>query len=65
MLKEATDVNITLFNLVGAKVRIIGDQYYSQGMNAVTLDRGNLEAGVYFLQLSTQKATDLIKLTVK
>jgi hypothetical protein len=34
-------------------------------MNEVNLDRGNLAAGVYFLQVSSQKATDLIKLTVK
>ena len=65
ILKEATDVNLTLYNLVGAKVRVVSDQYYSQGMNAVTLERGNLEAGVYFLQLSTKKGADQIKLTVK
>jgi hypothetical protein len=65
MLKEATDVNLTLYNLVGAKVRVVSDQYYSQGMNEVNLDRGNLESGVYFLQLSTKKGADQIKLTVK
>ena len=65
MLQEASDVNITLYNAVGAKVRMVSDHYYSQGLNEVTLDRGNLNAGIYFLELSSQKATDLIKLTVK
>jgi len=65
MLNEATDVNLTIYNLVGAKVRVVGDQYYSQGLNEVTLERGDLKSGVYFLQLSSQEASDLIKLTVK
>jgi pectate lyase len=65
MLREGSDVNITLYNLVGAKVRVIGDQFYSQGLNEIKLDRGNLGAGVYFLQVSSQEATDLIKITVK
>ncbi len=65
MLQEGSDVNVTLYNLVGAKVRMVSDQYYSPGLNEITMDRGNLEAGVYFLQVSSEKATDLIKLTVK
>lgn len=65
MLQEASDVNLTLYNVVGAKVRVVSDHYYSQGMNEIALDRGNLEAGVYFLKLSSPEASDLIKLTVK
>jgi hypothetical protein len=65
MLKEATDVNLTIYNLVGAQVRLVKDQFYSQGTHEVTIHRGNLEAGIYFLKLSSRNESDLIKLTVK
>jgi len=65
MLKEASEVNLTIYNLLGAQVRLVGDQYYSQGMHRVNIERGNLDAGVYLLKLSTQRDSDIIKLTVK
>lgn len=65
ILKEASDVSFTLYNVVGAKVRIIGDLFFSQGMNEITLERGNLESGIYFLQLSSEKTSDLVKLSIK
>ncbi len=65
MLKEASEVNLTIYNLLGAEVRLVGDQYYSQGTHRVTIERGNLEGGVYLLKLSTQRDSDIIKLTVK
>jgi hypothetical protein len=43
----------------------VGDQYYSQGMHRVNIERGNLDAGVYLLKLSTQRDSDIIKLTIK
>ena len=65
MLKEASEVNLTIYNLLGAQVRLVGDQYYSQGMHRVNIERGNLDAGVYLLKHSTQRDSDIIKLTVK
>ena len=65
MLKETSEVNLTIYNLLGAQVRLVEDNYYSPGTHRVTIERGNLEAGVYLLRLSTQRDSEIIKLTVK
>lgn len=65
MLREASDVNLTLYNLVGAQVRVLSDRYYTQGKHEFNLERGNLKSGVYFLKLSSQMETDIIKISIK
>jgi hypothetical protein len=65
LLEESSQVSVTIYNMLGAKVYEVGGKQYGPGWNEMTLDRGGLEAGIYFLQLSRDHESDLIKISVQ
>ena len=51
-LPETLPVTIELFNVLGQRVRLLREQSQDAGTYAITLPRGDLAAGVYFLSLT-------------
>ncbi|MEN8228216.1 MAG: T9SS type A sorting domain-containing protein [Bacteroidota bacterium] len=49
----SSDVEMTLFNILGEKVRMKKLGYYSAGVHEVSLSKGDLTPGIYILQLNT------------
>jgi hypothetical protein len=64
-LERSSHVNLTIYNLVGAQVRLLSNQDYPAGLHEIRVEKGNLQAGVYFLKLSSRNEAEIIKLTVK
>ena len=52
-LPETVPVTLELFNALGQRVRLLRDGSQDAGTYAVTLPRGELAAGIYFLSLTT------------
>ena len=49
----------------GRSLKVIADQNFSEGVNEVTFNRESLSAGIYFLQMKTNKGMVVKKLIVQ
>ncbi|MCB0284657.1 MAG: T9SS type A sorting domain-containing protein [Calditrichaeota bacterium] len=57
-LPEASDINLTVFDVLGKKVAtLIDNMSYKTGTHKVTWNAGNEASGLYFIQLSDGKST--------
>ena len=52
-LNSGSDVKLNICNLIGEKVRSIDLGYQLTGSHNITLDKGNLNPGIYILQIIT------------
>lgn len=57
ILKEAADVNISIFNILGQEVAEFNGLNYGPGIHSVTWNPGALAAGTYFINLNIGKYT--------
>ncbi len=57
-------VKITLFNILGSKVKTLLDGEVSAGLNNIVLNANNLSSGVYFVQLRAESYQQVIKITL-
>jgi hypothetical protein len=64
-LNQASTVNFSLYNTLGAVVRTCEYVSCSQGQNEFLLNKGDLMPGIYFLRLSAGQESGLIKISVK
>lgn len=55
-LPTAGPVTMELYDVLGRRVRLIERRPYAAGTHTVSLERHNLAAGIYFLQLTTPEA---------
>jgi len=51
-LPEAQNIQLTIYDLLGRKVRILLDEYHQQGSYTIDFDASGLSSGVYFYRLS-------------
>ncbi len=56
-LKEAAQVNISIFNILGQEVAEFNDLNYGPGTHSVTWNAAKLPAGTYFINLNIGKHT--------
>lgn len=61
-LEKATDVNLSVYNVLGEKVRVLIDTQQDAGVYEVTFDASNLASGVYFYRLSTPEQNITMKM---
>jgi hypothetical protein len=54
-LKEAGQVSISVYNILGQEVAVFKDLNYGPGTHNVTWNAGSLPAGTYFINLNTGK----------
>ena len=50
-LPASDDVRITVYDLLGRGVRVLGDQYMQAGNYNILFDASGLSSGVYFYRL--------------
>lgn len=56
-LPDATNVELSVFNMLGQKVRMLISENLPAGNHTVTFDATNLSSGIYLYQLKTPKST--------
>jgi len=64
-LKQASKVNIAIYNNIGEIIEVLIDNYQQQGTQHITFDAEKLKPGVYFCMLKTRdgvQTTKIIKL---
>lgn len=52
-LKEATEVKLTIYNILGEEITTLLNDYLESGNYHITFNAGNLSSGVYFYELKT------------
>lgn len=63
-LDGPAQVSISVFNALGEKVKVTGNQYYSAGEHIKTVDLSNLPTGLYFVRLQEGTGVHLKKLMI-
>lgn len=64
-LDKAQNVNIEMFNLLGEKVYGQNEGVMGTGNHYVTIDKGSLKSGIYFVRFSTDNGTVTKKLVIQ
>jgi len=52
-ISKGSSANLVVYNILGERVRVIDLGYRSAGTHEFTFDKGNLNPGMYILQLNT------------
>ena len=63
-LPKATDVRITVYDVLGRRVAVLEDSHQEAGRHTARLEGGRLASGVYFGRLETDGQTRTQKITV-
>lgn len=63
-LTENSDVEIEIYNTLGAKVKIIHLEQQTAGKHESVLDLNLLDNGIYFVKLNSGKYSQVVKFTV-
>jgi hypothetical protein len=50
-LAEPGNISIRIYDAFGKLVSVVADKHFNDGQNTLHWNAGNLEAGIYFLQL--------------
>jgi hypothetical protein len=61
-LPAASDVTLSVYNMLGQTVAVLADEHMSAGHHTVTWDGSQVASGVYFYKLSTSEFTDTKKM---
>ncbi len=60
-IPSSSVVKFDLYNAAGEKVMTLSEQQYSAGRHSFDLSTGSINSGVYFLKISTEKGSGVIK----
>lgn len=64
-LKESTELDVAVYNVLGKKVMNVSNNFYNAGTHAIQLDRSNLSSGVYFVKVNSTKGAKTLKVIVE
>ena len=64
VLPEPAGVNLTVYNILGQKIRTLIDQSMSGGRHRVQFNGANLASGIYFYRLQTNRETITRRMTL-
>lgn len=62
-LQQTTDVTLTIFDVLGRKVRTLTDRQLQAGSHYISFNPENLSSGVYFARLTTDNGVQSIPMT--
>ncbi len=62
-LNQDSHVTLTVFDVLGRKVRQLADTNFEAGAHFLTFNARNLSSGVYFIQLETDRGSQTIPMT--
>jgi hypothetical protein len=63
-LEEASQVNVSIYNSLGQQVGQMMNGFYRSGDHEAALELGDLEPGIYFLQVKTSDQTQTQKINI-
>jgi hypothetical protein len=63
-MKSNDNVNISVYNLLGAKVAEVANGTFAAGEHSVNANLANLKAGVYLYTMTTGAASQTQKLII-
>ena len=63
-LSESSNIELSVFNLLGRKVDVVYNGVKSAGSHTLTFDASNLSGGIYFYELKTDSYTERKKMTL-
>jgi len=58
---EATRIKAELYNLLGQRVRLVGDEARSAGYHTTTINGADIASGIYLLKLSNSSGSSMAK----
>jgi hypothetical protein len=61
-LTQATEVKITIYNILGQEVARPVDEYQQAGVKSINWFAGNLPSGIYFARMKTENYSGSVKL---
>lgn len=61
-IKEAGNVNIVIYDILGQEVRTLVNEYVQPGRYKVTFDGSDYASGLYFYRITTNSFTDIKKM---
>ncbi len=64
-ISEASDVNLSLYDVTGRMVSTIENNYYQAGEHTVTVRREGLKSGVYFYKMNAGEFTSTKRMVVQ
>jgi len=64
-LREAADLSLKVFNLLGREVAVLAEGRHEAGDHEVRFHAGNLPSGVYFYRLETGKSVQTRKFIIQ
>ncbi|UCE65889.1 MAG: T9SS type A sorting domain-containing protein, partial [Candidatus Zixiibacteriota bacterium] len=62
VLPKSGNVQLTIYDLLGRRVKTIIDEYMQAGVHAVTCDASALSSGIYFYRLDAGEYSDKMKM---
>lgn len=63
-LNFATNVKLSVYDILGRNVATLVNQYHNPGLNVVIFEGSRFASGVYFYRLETDKFTDIKKMVL-
>jgi hypothetical protein len=63
-LSQPTDVNITVYNMLGSRAMSVLNERQTVGTHETTIDLSGLSNGVYFVKMQTASGSQTVKFTV-
>ncbi|MES2689064.1 MAG: T9SS type A sorting domain-containing protein, partial [Bacteroidota bacterium] len=63
-LIESTSVTITMYDLSGREVKVVPSQFMMSGSNTIHIETSDLNAGMYFTRISTDRSEKTYRLII-
>lgn len=62
---ESKELNISLINSLGQEVKMLSNGYYPKGSHQIEIDLTELNSGLYFVKITSEEGSEMIKLLKK
>lgn len=63
-LDQSTAITLTVFDVLGRKVRVLADEEFEAGSHFIRFNAGQLSSGTYFLRMETDYGVESIPMTL-
>ncbi|UCC78965.1 MAG: T9SS type A sorting domain-containing protein, partial [Candidatus Zixiibacteriota bacterium] len=61
-LPEPRDVTLTVYDILGRRVKVLIDDHLQSGDHDIIFNASNLPSGIYFARLQTDNATESVRM---
>ncbi len=64
-VKNASTIDISIYDITGAKIKTLSNNYYNTGYHSVTQSVNNIRAGVYIISITDGSTVKSMKLNIR